>query len=163
MEQTTDNYILLYKHIDSKKRLAKDEKEEHNAGNKAQSNGGERCIALQEKCHIETELSHFEQCRHPVSVPSTNDILCGRGKSFYNHEGNKLFRVIVGKNIDAYINASRRSKRSEIVRAVVDDTLETGARFLKKMKNRLDWYDGGLKVAKQKVRTCIHNYFYHFL
>ena len=86
-------------------------------------------------------------------VPSTNDILCGKGKSFFNHEGNKRFRDIVDKYINAYIQASKRSKRSEIVKAVVNETFGIGARFLKKSENKLEWYDGGEKLAKEKVRA----------
>ena len=97
--------------------------------------------------------STFEQSSVAVIVPSTNDILCGRGKAFFKHEGNKRFRDIVDKYINAYIQASQRSKRSEIVKAVVNEMLETGARFLKKSENKLEWYDGGEKLAKEKVRT----------
>ena len=98
---------------------------------------------------------YYEQEKINVVVPSTKDILCGRGKSFINHEGNKRFRDIIGKNRYAYINASRRSKRSEIVRAVVNEMLRTGARFLKKSENKLEWYDGGMKVAREKVGLLI--------
>ena len=97
--------------------------------------------------------STFEQSSVAVIVPSTNDILCGKGKSFFNHEGNKRFRDILDKYINAYIQASQRTKRSEIVKAVINETLETGARFLKKLENKLEWYDGGEKLAKEKVRT----------
>jgi hypothetical protein len=31
--------------------------------------------------------------------------------------------------------------------------LETGERFLKKSKNKLEWYDAGEKDAKEKVRA----------
>ena len=70
---------------------------------------------------------YYEQEKLDVVVPSTKDILCGRGKSFINHEGNKRFRDILDKYINAYIQASQRTKRSEIVKAVINETLETGA------------------------------------
>jgi hypothetical protein len=97
------------------------------------------------------ESENLELLKNAVAIPSSKDILCGRGKSFFNHEGNKRFRYIVGKNVDAYIKASQRPKRSEVVTAVITETLGTGARFLKKSENKL-WYDGGMKVAKDKVR-----------
>ena len=95
----------------------------------------------------------FEQRSFAVIVPSTNDILCGRGKAFFKHEGNKRFRDTIDKYINAYIKVSQRSKRSEIVKAVVNETFGTGARFLKKSENKLEWYDGGKKLAKEKVRA----------
>jgi hypothetical protein len=94
----------------------------------------------------------FEKSKFSIA-PSDKDILCGRGKSFFNHDGNKRFRDVIDKYSDPYILSSRRSKRSEIVNAALNETLETGARFLKKSKNKLEWYDAGEKVAKEKVRA----------
>jgi hypothetical protein len=95
--------------------------------------------------------STFERSKIIV-VPSKQDILCGSGKSFFSHEGNRRFRGIVAKYISPYIKAPQRTKRSHIVKAVVHETLETGARFLKKSENKHDWYDGGGKFATEKVR-----------
>ena len=161
MQQSADDDDNLYNHIDRKKIITQYQIEELNAGGKAQSYRGERCKAPQEKNHVETELHVFEQNILSVSVPSKKDILFGRGKSIYNNPGNILLRDIVGKNFDAYKNASQRSKKSEIVRAVVDDILETGARFLKKQKDRPYWQDVGFKVAQEKVRTCIQTYSFY--
>jgi hypothetical protein len=93
-----------------------------------------------------------EQSELAVVVPLPKDILCGRGKSTFNHEGNKRFRKIVYKYINAYIS-SPRSKRSDVVKAALNETLGTGARFLKKLENSLEWYDGGERVAREKVRA----------
>jgi hypothetical protein len=88
-----------------------------------------------------------------ILQPCANDILCGKGKYFFNHEGNKRFRVIVNKYVNDYRKASHRKKRSEIVKAVVYETLKTGARFLKKAERKSEWCDGGESIAKDKVRA----------
>jgi hypothetical protein len=102
--------------------------------------------------------SMFEQSKFSILQPCTNDILCGRGKSFFNHEGNKRFRDILSKYVNDYRNASHRTKRSDVVKAVVYETLETGARFLNRQERKSEWYDGGETLAKNKVRAL--NLFY---
>jgi hypothetical protein len=115
----------------------------------------------QSRCKEESftsELYNFRWCRNPAVEPSNNDILCGRGKSFLNHEGNKRFREIVSKYANAYIKASKRTKRSEVVKVVLNETINTGARFLKRSENKQEWYDGGMKVAMEKVRSSTFVY-----
>jgi hypothetical protein len=105
-----------------------------------------------------SELYNLKLCRNHMVEPSNNDILCGRGKAFLNHEGNKRFRDIVSKNTSAYIKASKRAKRSEVVKAVLNETINTGARFLIRSENKQKWYDGGMKVAMKKVRSSTFVY-----
>jgi hypothetical protein len=99
--------------------------------------------------------NHVVQAKFIIVKPTRKDILCGRGKSFINHEGNRRFRDVISKHKYAYSKGSQRSKRSQVVRAVVIEILRTGARFLKKPQNKLEWYDGGVSVAKEKVGLLI--------
>jgi hypothetical protein len=96
---------------------------------------------------------YLQKVRHKkvVVVPAPNDIFCGRGRSYIYHEGNQRFRDVIFQNIGAYLKSSHRPKRSEVVKAVVHEMLRSGARFLKQLDNKLEWYDGGVKVAKEKV------------
>ena len=86
-------------------------------------------------------------------IPTEKDVLCGRGKAFFNHEGNKKFREIVGNTIGIYLRAKRKSEKSKIVIAIADEVMKTGARFLKRKGKGKDWYEGGFNLARQKV--CI--------
>jgi hypothetical protein len=83
--------------------------------------------------------------------PTEKDVLCGRGKAFFNHEGNKKFREIVGNSIGTYLMAKRKSEKSKIVIAIADEVMKTGARFLKRKGKGKDWYEGGFNLARQKV------------
>jgi hypothetical protein len=86
-------------------------------------------------------------------IPTEKDVLCGRGKAFFNHEGNKKFRQIIGNTIGTYLMAKRKSEKSKIVLAIAEEVMETGARFLKRKETEKEWYEGGLDLARQKV--CI--------
>jgi len=49
-------------------------------------------------------------------TPSSQDIICGKGKDCYDHIGNKLFRHIVSFHIDEFIAAKdNKSRKSKIV------------------------------------------------
>ena len=88
-------------------------------------------------------------------IPTEKDVLCGRGKAFFNHEGNKKFREIVGNTIGIYLRAKRKSEKSKIVIAIADEVMKTGARFLKRKGKGKDWYEGGFNLARQKVCTIL--------
>ena len=86
--------------------------------------------------------------------PTNNDVLCGRGKTHFFHEGNAKFREVVGKHLEDYLNAPTRPQKSQIVKDIADKILGQGSRFLrKKGKHDKWWYDGGVATARAKVRV----------
>jgi hypothetical protein len=88
-------------------------------------------------------------------IPTDKDVLCGRGKAFFHHEGNKIFRKIVDNMIGRYLKAERKSEKSKIVIAISDEVMKTGARFLKRKEKGNDWYEGGINLARQKVSIIL--------
>ena len=86
-----------------------------------------------------------------VVVPTSTDVLCGRGRTFFSHPGNRQFREIVGKSLGAYLDAPTRSQKSKIVKMIANEALEQGARFLKRESKSKSWYVAGVKVAQNKV------------
>eukprot|EP00540_Astrosyne_radiata_P013815 CAMPEP_0116864208 /NCGR_PEP_ID=MMETSP0418-20121206/24687_1 /TAXON_ID=1158023 /ORGANISM="Astrosyne radiata, Strain 13vi08-1A" /LENGTH=378 /DNA_ID=CAMNT_0004499389 /DNA_START=64 /DNA_END=1200 /DNA_ORIENTATION=+ len=89
---------------------------------------------------------HYMELR----VPTENDVLCGRGRNCFEHEGNKRFRQIVVKNISKYLEAASRKKKTIVVRSIIEQVHGSGGRFLKKNSRGL-WYDSGMRGAKEKV------------
>lgn len=66
-----------------------------------------------------------------VVTPRATDILCGRGKSFLAHPGNKKFINILRSNMGRYQAAPKRIDKSLIVTDIVLTVKEQGARFVK--------------------------------
>lgn len=86
-----------------------------------------------------------------VVIPTRSDVLLGRGRTNFWHEGNVRFREIIGANLEAYLRAATRSKKSKVVRDIADEVL-SAARFLKQNdKPPFNWYNAGLKAAREKV------------
>jgi hypothetical protein len=100
------------------------------------------------------KTNNDEESHNYVIVPTSTDILCGRGRTHFSHPGNKQFREIVGKSLGAYLDASTRTQKSKIVKNITNEALEHGARFLKQERKSKVWYIAGLKLAREKVRRA---------
>jgi len=98
-----------------------------------------------------TTISQFS----PV-VPSESDVLCGRGRQCFEHEGNKRFRYIVAANLQEYLTAKTRQDKTLVVYTVIYEVLENGGRFLKRDSHG-QWYDSGMRGAKEKVGHALRD------
>lgn len=98
-----------------------------------------------------THKEHEEADTDAV-VPTSTDVLCGRGRTYFSHPGNRQFREIVGKSLGAYLDAPTRTQKSKIVKKITIEALENGARFLKQRGKSKSWYVAGQELAKNKVR-----------
>lgn len=91
-----------------------------------------------------------------VISPTEKDVLLGRGRTNFFHQGNVRFRQIVGSRLNDYLCATSRSHKSKLVRAIADEIL-SDARFLKQDDATFTWHDAGLKAAREKV-SFVFNY-----
>jgi len=103
----------------------------------------------------ETVLQREEENSNHIIIiivrPTYKDVLCGRGRENFVHEGNHRFREIVGTSLQLYLTASSRSQKSKVVKATAEKVLEQGARFLKQERGSCDWYEAGVQTAREKV------------
>ena len=107
---------------------------------------------LKSDTHLDEVRSVSDTEINGTIIPTNNDVMCGRGKTHFFHEGNAKFREIVGAHLGAYLHTKTRSQKSKIVRDVADELLGQGTRFLhKKGKHDQGWFDGGVTTARAKV------------
>jgi hypothetical protein len=66
-----------------------------------------------------------------LAALSPYDVLCGRSSESFGHEGNRRFREIVRQHRDMYREATRRSDKNAITRAVIGEIHDIGGRFLR--------------------------------
>jgi len=86
----------------------------------------------------------------PIERPQPVDVLCGRGKTCFHHEGNDGFRMLIAEHSDSYKMAPTKKAKMEVVLLVVDIVIARGGRFL--VRNELrSWVDGGRKQGKKKT------------
>ena len=88
-------------------------------------------------------------------IPTSRDVLCGRGRPFQFHEGNLRLAALVDQHRARYIEAgSMYGKKNIICEEIVDFVSKSGGRFMKhKNSNDLNegWEIVSADVARDKV------------
>lgn len=85
------------------------------------------------------------------------DVICGKCRLAFNNVGNRRFRVVIGMNIQRYMEASTRTAKSRVIASVVKIFLdEIGATFVKQ-QNDGSFVPVSDKVVRQKVGHALRD------
>jgi hypothetical protein len=87
--------------------------------------------------------------------PSDFSVICGRGKSSYDHAGNHRLRMLAIKFVEDYSQAGRKLKKSAIVANIVAVIRQAGGRFCKHEKGA--WFEVGDYYAREKVSALFRD------
>jgi hypothetical protein len=89
---------------------------------------------------------------------TANDILCGRGTKYCNHDGNKRYHLMVSMNCTAYGQAQSKEEKTKISRSIVESLRNSTSpsRFIQKSDRKENqgteiWYEVGNKKAWDKT------------
>lgn len=110
--------------------------------------------------NVHSQHQH-EEAPTIVLVPRQCDILCGTGRSVFNHPGNVNFREMLERSAEAYANVSTRLIKSKVVKAIISEVLASGARILKKDPLYLWWTvleDRDRKVLRDKTTHYLRTF-----
>ena len=105
-------------------------------------------------------MQQQQQQQPIITIPTANDVLCGRGKSCNNHSGNIQFISIVKDHVQTYMNLSSRFEKTLLVRNLVDKIKnEYGVQFLKKSSTSSSslWYPLNEDESNAKVGHAIRD------
>ena len=91
-----------------------------------------------------------------VGLPTDADIVCGRGRGIWTHQGNLKFKYAIESNLEAYSQAVRRKEKSNIINHVMNSMLLTGARFVKKEDNI--WCELDENQAREKTAHAMRDF-----
>ena len=80
------------------------------------------------------------------------DIICGRGRGSFLHEGNKVYLSLLRENINAYLVATKRVEKAIVISGMVSSLMERGFRFLRQDEKTGGWYE--LNNAEAYERTA---------
>lgn len=78
------------------------------------------------------------------------DVLCGRGKMSFHHEGNNRYRMLIAEHADTYKMAPTKKMKMEVVLLIVEIIIARGGRFLVSNTDGT-WSDGGRQQGKKKT------------
>jgi len=97
----------------------------------------------------------------PVNCDVTaNDVLCGKGKTCFNHPGNRRFRAIVDANLQRYQSVPNKLDKSAIVNeivAIVRSGCSSWGGFVRSDLLAGRWYEIGDEAAREKVGQVIRD------
>jgi hypothetical protein len=88
--------------------------------------------------------------------PGEFDILCGRGRSFQDHSGNRVLRQLVRLHSERYRRA-KRSHKAPIASEIVAAFNASGNHFLKHDGKNEIWEAIDDEVAQKKVSHCFRS------
>jgi len=88
-----------------------------------------------------------------------NDVVCVRGKAYWDHEGNQIYRKLIECAKTRYSNASNRFAKSMIVSEIIDAVHRSGARFTKKVgKGKISyWVECKENFVREKVTQSLRD------
>ena len=91
-------------------------------------------------------------------LPTSNDVLCGKGIICSEHAGNLRFQAIIQKHVPMYAKCKRAGK-SAIVREIINDiTVHNNGRFLRKAHGcRNVWHDADERAVREKVGHALRD------
>lgn len=89
--------------------------------------------------------------------PSNYDVICGRGKSCFNHVGNRRFRLTIEMHVPKYAEVSSKLEKSLIVMSIVDIVRENSPQggFVKYNARTSRWHEVGDHLAREKVGQAL--------
>lgn len=93
---------------------------------------------------------------HSDFSPRRNDVICARGKHYWDHEGNKMYRTIVALSKDKYIKATSKIEKSLIVSEIVESIHNSGGSFVKQDKEGR-WVEVDDHSAREKVSQSLRD------
>lgn len=105
---------------------------------------------------LESQQSGNKPTKEGVEI-RRYDVLCGRGKHSFDHDGNRDFRYIIAAVLPDYVSAKSRGAKTAIVASVMKKVHAQGGRFLRHDSNRNVWYVLNYSQSKDKVGHAIRD------
>jgi hypothetical protein len=94
---------------------------------------------------------------NPNFEPTESDILCGRGRGRFLHEGNTLYLSLLRKNVHRYASSTKRMQKSVVVTSIVTALKNHGFRFIKQEEMSQRWYELRETAAYDRTAHAIRD------
>jgi len=93
---------------------------------------------------------------HAIDGSKPLDVLCGRTKHCFHHEGNHRFRQLIAQYADQYRMAETKKAKGQAVMHIADLIIEQGGRFLTYTPDGT-WVDGGRSLGRKKIANAFRD------
>ena len=90
-------------------------------------------------------------------APRPNDVVCARGKSYWDHEGNKRYRALIQAATEKYSSTTNKLDKTLIVSEIVEAIHAQQGRFVKKEKKAGPWVVVDEVFAREKISQSLRD------
>lgn len=91
--------------------------------------------------------------------PSQNDVICARGRTYWDHPGNQFYRKLISLAKKQYSKAPNRPLKTLIVSEIISHIHKTNGRFVKKANHKggLRWIECSAIFIREKVTQSLRD------
>ncbi|KAG7362021.1 hypothetical protein IV203_025687 [Nitzschia inconspicua] len=89
--------------------------------------------------------------------PRATDVVCARGRQFFNHPGNKRYRVLINSAIKRYASACNKMEKTLVVLDIIEKVHKSNGRFIKREKKGGPWVEADEIFAREKCTQSLRD------
>ena len=106
----------------------------------------------------ESKLQISQRGHLPTAyAPGPADVVCARGRQFWNHPGNRLYRKLVEASTQKYSQARNKMEKSQVVLDIIEKVHQANGRFIKKQKKGGPWVEADEVFAREKCTQSLRD------
>lgn len=92
-----------------------------------------------------------------ISSPSCTDVICARGRVFWDHEGNRRYRALIAQATREYAGSNCKLEKSLLVSEIIEAIRRSNGRFIKREKRGGRWVEADEGFAREKVGQSLRD------
>ena len=92
--------------------------------------------------------------------PFQNDVICARGRTYWDHPGNQFYRKLISLAKNQYSKAPNRLGKSLIVSEIIRHVHQADGRFVKKISRKgeeKEWIECNINFVREKVTQSLRD------
>ena len=93
----------------------------------------------------------------PDFIPGPNDVVCARGRSYWDHEGNREYRASIAAATKKYSGTTNKLEKTLIVSEIVEAVHHKKGKFVKKEKKGGPWVEVDEIFAREKIGQSLRD------
>lgn len=98
--------------------------------------------------------------RHSLKDPPTdNDVISGRGRGVWTHQGNIILKSVIKSHCEKYDKAANKSEKIKITNEVYEIMVSRGARYIRQEDEEGRWVELTKEEAREKTAKALRGFF----
>jgi hypothetical protein len=108
-------------------------------------------------CYSAHKINQLFKNSEFTDSPSPTDVVCARGRAFWEHEGNCRYRALIAKATRKYSDSTCKLEKSLVVSEVIEAVRRSNGRFIKKSRRGGPWVEVDELFVREKVGQALRD------